>query len=260
MQRSNHTMRNRFVVFSLVLYAIWTASTYLLEGRLNLLQRYDPTGRLIYVLIANVIIGTLCAAYVLRYAIVSKATTTAQLGMRSLGHTVLAVLIVAAIGCGLFLLSKPPSLAPVVLLNAFTQVLAVSIAEVMVCWLAIGSSFEALAARNGRILALIVGIVAADLLFGIYHFAHSAPFNQPGMVVFLLLPGLGTSLVYFLGRNLYAAVVFQNMMGMLGVMKGIDLAAFSHPLYPIYALAFISVAVLIVADVLWIRRAVPHKR
>jgi hypothetical protein len=47
------------------------------------------------------------------------------------------------------------------------QVLPVSIAEVMVCWALIGSSFESLAKNNTkkRFVSVIVGAIAASVLF-----------------------------------------------------------------------------------------------
>jgi hypothetical protein len=71
----------------------------------------------------------------------------------------------------------------------------VSIAEVVVCWALVGASFEALTKPKGKLVAMPVGIITATLLFAVYHVAHSAPFNQLNMVLFLLIPGLLTSLV-----------------------------------------------------------------
>ena len=69
----------------------------------------------------------------------------------------------------------------------------------MVCWAVIGVSVQALAQPRGRVVAVLLAVVVTDLLFGVYHYTHSAPFNQTWMVALLLLPGLVTSLVYFLG-------------------------------------------------------------
>jgi hypothetical protein len=133
----------------------------------------------------------------------------------------------------------------------------VSFAEVVVCWALVGVSFEALARPKGKLIAILVGIITANLLFAVYHFAHSAPFNQLNMVLFLLIPGLLTSLVYFLGRDIYATILFHNFLGMTGVMQNIDLTFFSQPLYPLYGLALISVLALIGADLLlvgWVKQ------
>jgi hypothetical protein len=52
---------------------------------------------------------------------------------------------------------------------------------------------------SGRVVAVLLAVVVTDLLFGVYHYTHRASFNQTWMVALLLLPGLVTSLVYFLG-------------------------------------------------------------
>jgi hypothetical protein len=241
------------ILLALGVYLLWMAVTYLLEGRINLVHNPTPTGRAIYVLIANVVIGIGVAFWTLRMFVVSNITNAKQLGFRSLKRTLIAGLIALAIGGGLFWLQNPPRNL-LVLLNGFAQVLPVSIAEVVVCWAVIGGSFEAWTKSKGKVIGVIVGIVAANFLFGIYHYAHSAPFNQTWMVFFLMIPGLVTSLVYFLGRDIYAAIIFHNFLGMTGVMQNVDLEVFSQPLYHLYILLIISVVVLIAADVFFIRR------
>jgi hypothetical protein len=242
------------VLLALGVYLLWMAVTYILEGRINLVHNPTPTGRAIYVLIANVVIGIGVAFWALRMLVVSNITNAKQLGFRSLKRTIIAGLIALAVGGGLFLLQNSASRNPLVLFNGFAQVLPVSIAEVVVCWAVIGGSFEALGKPKGKVIGVITGIVAATFLFGVYHYAHSAPFNQTWMVFFLMIPGLVTSLVYFLGRDIYATIIFQNFLGMTGVMQNVDLERFSQPLYHLYILLIISVVVLIAADVIFIRR------
>ena len=133
----------------------------------------------------------------------------------------------AAGGLALFMLKNPRTLEPIVVFNAFMQVLPISIAEVMVCWALIGSSFESLARNNNNnnnrriVSSVIVGAVGASVLFGVYHYAHSPPFNQTNMVLFLMLPSIETAVTYFLGRDIYAAVIVQNFMGIVGVLAGL---------------------------------------
>jgi hypothetical protein len=184
----------------------------------------------------------------------SNIAPAQQLGFRSLKRTVIAGLIALAVGGGLFLLQGPPSLNPLVLFNGFAQVLPVSIAEVVVCWALIGGSFEAWSQAKGKVVGLIVGIVAANFLFGLYHYAHSAPFNQTWMVLFLMVPGLVTSLIYFLVRDIYTTILLHNFLGMTGVMQNVDLERFSQPLVHLYLLLIISVVALIAADLFFIRR------
>lgn len=237
------------------IYLLWTIGTYLLEGRINLLQEPTPAGRTIYILIVNVIIGTGIALWVLRSLILSKALPGKQLGFQPVKRTVVVSLVAAMLGFGFFLLQKPVSLNPLVVWNVFSQVLPVTIAEVVVCWAVIGGTVETVTRPKVKWLATITGVVAADVLFGVYHFAHSAPFNQVNMVLFLMIPGLITSLVYFIGRDLYATILFHNFLGMAGVLQNVDLALFSQPLYLFYILMAISVVCLIAGDRAYIRQS-----
>ena len=61
------------ILISLYVYVVWSIVTYLLEGRIHLLQRVDVIGRFEYVVIANMVIGTLLAIWLLRYYHISSA-------------------------------------------------------------------------------------------------------------------------------------------------------------------------------------------
>ncbi len=240
----------------LSIYLLWTIGTYLLEGRINLLQEPTPAGRTIYILVTNIIIGTVIALWILGSRIRSGALNEKQIGAQPAKRTIAVSLVAVMLGFGFFLLQKPVSLNPLVVWNVFSQVLPVTIAEVVVCWAAIGGTVEAVARPKGRALAIIAGIIAADILFGVYHFAHSAPFNQVNMVLFLMMPGLLTSLVFFIGRDLYATILFHNFLGMAGVLQNVDMTLFSHPLYLFYILMATSLVCLISGDIAYIRRSI----
>jgi hypothetical protein len=62
-----HRKKAKLVLISIYIYVVWTAVTYLLEGRVHLLQRVDVFGRLEYAIIANMITGTVAAIWLLRY-------------------------------------------------------------------------------------------------------------------------------------------------------------------------------------------------
>jgi hypothetical protein len=229
----------RTALISVAVYLVWMAATYLFEGRVNMMARPTSAGRALYVLIANVVIGIGLAGWVLRSWVASGVVTLRQLGLRPLWRTIVAILIAGLAGFGLFLLQNPPSRDPIVVLNAFAQVLTVSIAEVVVCWALIGATFEGLTRTRGRWVALIVGIVAADLFFGVYHFAHSAPFNQLNMVFFLMIPGLVTGLVYFvnklkqtithLARQHRATVLRAENKGIVDVVNSVSCCVYHRP-------------------------------
>ncbi len=76
-----------------------------------------------------------------------------------------------------------------------------------------------------------------------------------GFVVFLTLIGIGTSLVYFLGRDVYATIVVHNVLAMVGIIGSAELDALRQPLYPLYGLAALAVAVLVATHVVIARRA-----
>lgn len=249
---SRNALKLMAIAIALSIYITWVAATYILEGRIHLFQTVDPIGRMTYVVIANIAIGTVLSAIAIRYLLKAQFVKPDQLGLsKSRLRTVAIIASAAAGGLVLFLLQSPRTIEPIVVFNAFMQVLPVSIAEVMVCWALIGSSFESLAknSNKGRIVSsVIVGAVAASVLFGVYHYAHSPPFNQTSMILFLMLPSIATAVTYFLGRDIYAAVIVQNFMGIVGVMAGLpNLEVYRQPMVPLYVLSAVSVAALVIS-------------
>ena len=57
----------RLVAIALAVYIAWVAATYLLEGRVHLLQQVDPIGRMTYAAVANIAIGTVLTAIAIHY-------------------------------------------------------------------------------------------------------------------------------------------------------------------------------------------------
>jgi len=276
----------KLILLSISVYIVWTFSTYILEGRVNLLQRVDPIGRIEYAVVVNILIGTIFAFVMLRTSLRARFVTSEQLGFQSLRRILTLVVIAFVIGFVLFLSSNPAagSVNATVIANIFAQTLPTSIAEVVVCWAVVGTVFESLVRskmhgkgddsnwKNGTILhldwtsirgrkvttvsvvSLIVGGIVSIVLFGIYHFAHSPPFNQPNMVLFLMIPAILTSVFYFIGREIYSTITIHNFLALIGVSGSIDVTALTQPLYPVIIIAFISVFVLIASDVFLIRR------
>ena len=276
----------KLILLSISIYIIWTFATYILEGSVNLLQRIDPIGRIEYAIVVNILIGTIFAFVMLRISLRARFVTSEQLGFQSLRRILTLVVIAIIIGFVLFLTSDPApgAINTIVIANIFAQTLPTSIAEVVVCWAAVGTLFESLVRskmhgkgddsswKNGTILhldwtsirgrkvttvslvSLIVGSIVSIVLFGIYHFAHSPPFNQPNMVLFLMIPSVLTSVFYFVGREIYSTITIHNFLALIGISGSIDVTALTQPLYPIMIIAFISVAVLIALDIFLVRR------
>ena len=132
-----------------------------------------------------------------------------------------------------------------------------SIAEVLVCWAVVGSVAESLL-RNGRgrWMSVILAASIASVLFGVYHFAHSPPFNAVGTVVFLSVIGLVTSAFFFPSRDIYGTIAFHNFLGIFGVIGALEssgnLVSFERPVIPLLVMAVVAIAALIAVHVLWL--------
>jgi hypothetical protein len=250
MQRSNY----RMLVWAAGLYGVWFLATYALEGRVLTLQRPEAeTARLAYAVVANLLIGLVGGALVLRWAVRRAGVPPQQLALRALGRTALSLTLGFGLGGAIFILQRPVTLDPVVLANAFSQVWVVSVAEVIVCWAVLGKAVQLanVGAQPGRVLlASAVSAVA----FGLYHFAHSPPFNTPSMVALLTAVGFVTGAYFFITGELYGTIVFHNFLALKGVTEALAeggrLHHFSEPQLPLIVMAMIATGVLVLADML----------
>jgi hypothetical protein len=248
--------RTHAVVSAVGVFAVWMLATYLLEARVGTFLRPDATNRFVYTVIANMLIGTIGSALVIR-AIVRRAelprVTTYGIAKPL---RILVLVPLAAVVAGLFLVGqKLPTSDPVILANASAQVLVVSIAEVVVCWALFGAVLRN-AFGSGAGPAAIAAVSAA-LVFGLYHFAHSPPFNTLGMVLLLSGIGVATGMFFFLGGDLYSTIVLHNAFAVRGVIQALaesgSLDRYVSPQLPLIATAIAAVVVLVIADVVLIR-------
>jgi hypothetical protein len=84
--------KKQLIVIPIAIYLIWILATYLLEGRINLLQKPDPLGRFTYTVIANIAIDTVIAIWLLKLSISSGFLTIRQVGFRSVERILIVVL------------------------------------------------------------------------------------------------------------------------------------------------------------------------
>jgi hypothetical protein len=247
----------RALTLTIALYLLWVLVTYLLEGRILTFQRPENMGaRLIYALVANILIGIGGSTLVIRILSREGTISTRQAGFRGLRHAAIAVVVGVVLGFAIYALQGAPSFNPVIILNAYAQVLVVSVAEVLVCWAIVGSLSQYLLQDRGRWVSVILAAIIASVLFGIYHFAHSPPFNTIGLVVLLSVIGLVTSLFFFSSRDIYGTIAFHNFLGIFGVISALDnsgnLASFERPVIPLLVMAVVAIAVLVAVHVLWL--------
>jgi hypothetical protein len=242
---------------ALALYLAWTAATWLLEGRPRTLLRPEATSmRVAYALVANLLIGTAAALWLL-----GRRGGGGGLAA-SFPRTAIGVVLGFALGLAVYLLQGAPSRDPVVLANILSQVLVVSIAEVVVCYALVGGAVEDRLRARGLPprAASALAVVAASLLFGVYHLAHSPPFDRPGMILLLSVVGLGTGLFFAVARDLYGTVAFHTWLGAFGVARALEeggrIEAFRGALDGVLVgTAAGGLAILAASDRAWLRGA-----
>lgn len=243
---------------ALAAYALWVAATYLLEGLPRTLLRPDAAGlRLAYSLVANLGIGILLPLWILRGWLRSETGSASVLGFSGPGRTASSVLAAAVAGYVLFRLGVPQLPHPLALVNLFAQAWVVSIAELLVCWGLVGGAVFAALRASSRAGAYALAALTASVAFGVYHFAHSPPFNQPGTVAFLIGTGLLTSAWWFASRDVYGSAVFHNFFALTGVVTALQarglIAGEPALAIPSLAVAGAATLVLLMAGVRWMR-------
>jgi hypothetical protein len=230
-------------------------ATYLLEGRILTLQRPEATGvRLAYALVANMLIGIGGSVLVVRALSSMGTISPRRAGFQGLTHAALTIVVGAALGFGFYAVQGPPTFEPVISLNAYAQVLVVSVAEVLVCWAVVGSVSESLLRGKGGWTSTILAGLIASVLFGVYHFAHSPPFNTMGFVFLLTAVGLVTSVFFFVSRDVYGTIAFHNFLGIFGVIQALEssgtLESFERPVIPLLVIAVVTIALLVATHIL----------
>jgi hypothetical protein len=174
---------HRVLAEAIALLLAWALATWIFEGRIQTLLRPEATmDRLVYALGVNLALGVGGGFLLLRRWTRGGTALWGTPGTTEWRRTVVAVLAGLALGFGAYLLQGAPSTDPVVVVNAFAQVFVVSAAEVIVCWCLVAAAVEHSLARHGRVLAIGTAVLLAAALFGIYHFAHSPPFDTLPMV------------------------------------------------------------------------------
>jgi hypothetical protein len=257
------TGTKKAITAAFALYVIWTGATWIFEGRIETLLRPDAVvDRLSYAVIANVVVGIVGAVVALRFILNWLSATREAVGFGATARSTAAVALGLTFGFLIYWLSGGATADASVIANAFAQVFVVSAAEVMVCWAVVGSVFAMAWERSGPWAANGLAAVTASVLFGVYHFAHSAPFNSAGMVAFLSVIGLLTSLFFFLSRDVYGTVAFHNFLGVRGVVDALEAKDQLQPMLqlqmPLLLTALVTIVIMVFAERLLLRNEEPR--
>ncbi|HEX7035665.1 MAG TPA: CPBP family glutamic-type intramembrane protease [Pseudomonadales bacterium] len=234
-------------------FLLWTFATWLLDGRIRTLLRPEAElDRLLYAGIVNIAIGQIGGLALLRLLIRSIGTDSPAARLRPREYRFLSLSAAIVLGLGYYAAAGGGFGHAAVMVNTFAQVFVVSAAEVIACWGLVGLAAEArLRPRIGN-WSPAGGAIAASCAFGLYHFAHSPPFNTPAMAVFLTMAGLITSLFFFVSRDLLATIVFHNFPAVAGVAGALaerdDIGALSRLEPLLLATATLSLLVVMVGE------------
>jgi len=178
----------------------------------------------VYAFVVNLLLGVAGGILFIRYGRDRVALEVSKAGFRPSRRTATSIIAGLGLGIAAYVLQGAPSMDPVVIVNAFSQVFVVSAAEVLVCWAIVGVASEAVLRARGRMVSVALSAVIASVLFGIYHYAHSAPFNTFPMVALLSGVGLVTGAFFFISRDVAGTVVFHNFLGTFGVVQALAAA------------------------------------
>lgn len=247
-------MGARWVAAALGLFGLWTLATWWLEGRIHTLLRPEAAlDRVLYVGVANLAIGVLGGLVLARAFLVTNDLSRDHIGLSVPVRDATVAQFGGVLGFSAYMLQSPPDVPAMVAVNAYAQVLGVTVAEVVVCWGVLGIFLrEYLRRWLTPFWASLPAMVVSAGAFGLYHFAHSPPFDTWAMVGKLALVGLVTGVVFFALRSLYAAIFFHNFLGTRGVVEALQssgrIDVYTEPFVPALSIGAIMLLTTVLAD------------
>ena len=131
--------------------------------------------RFVYTLVSNILIGIVGSIILIRFILRQTDVPNPSLfGLIGSPRLIIGIVVGLAFGLAFFFTQSFPSRHPILIINAYSQVLVVSIAEVIVCWVLVGGS---IANMGKNPIYLILAVIFSSFLFGLYHLGHRPPFN-----------------------------------------------------------------------------------
>lgn len=202
-----------------------------------------PAGRATYVLAILLPFGVVLPGLALGSLARREGKSLRDFGAALTGRDVL--MAAAAFGLGVFcaafpigrkVLDDPDGLRKAG--HLFVRLFPASMAEALVFCGCLQKAVEAVVEKklsscpsclrafvvNDRLRAVVAGIVVSAVAFGLFHFSYPPPWDTWGKVLTLIPVWTGVAAVYAATRSLAAAVVFDNVMAVVGFkLNGLSL-------------------------------------
>jgi hypothetical protein len=242
--QSNHAFL-KLVVIPLLLYVVWVLETYLLEGSIGLFSHFQPLPFVLYVVFANCILGIILPVLLLRSAFRSGAVNMFQIGFRSLRRTVLFSVLTALSGYLYLVTFTPFGTRRSALFGMFLFILPLAVAEVVTCWVLVGTHVQAYLRKGSTAASITLGVVLTAFLFGISFAAHSSPLSQPDVLFSTGIIGAAAALFFLAVRDVYASVIFVACATLPVMLPAVDPIIAVQPILSVYGAAALSFASLI---------------
>ncbi len=192
----------------------------------------------------------------------ARLATAARLGFGRPRRAAVGIFAALVAGCAVHAVQGATTVEPIVMLNAFAQVLVVSIAEVLVCWVVPLGASGVPGSPHHRDQQLLVPLVVSAILFGAYHYAHSPPFDTFRMVVLSTAVGMATGVFFVVSRDVYGTIVFHSALALVGVLEAMDragaLASFARPRLSLIAMAAAASITLVLVHRSWLAEREVH--
>ncbi len=209
----------RLLLIPLLVFIVWAVETFLLEGSILVFTRYQPELFFVYMVVANILIGTIGPVLCLNPAFLSGAVNMYQVGFRSLKRTLVTVAMTACAGYLVLAAVTPYGMDRILLVSTALVMLPVAIASVMICWVLVGTHLQAYVRNSGAAVSILSGVLVTGLLFGLSFAVHSPPLNDPRHILTGIGIGIVSAVFFFAVRDIYAAAVFLDVF-LVWVIQG----------------------------------------
>jgi len=233
----------RLLVIPFTVYTAWLLEIFLLEGSLDLFNRFDPPLLFLYTLIACILTGIIVPLLCVRPAFVSGTVNLFQIGFRSLRRTIVACALTGIICYGAVIFLNPFGTDRFAFAHTLLFFLPGAIASVMICWVLAGTHVQAFVRGGGMVISISMGIMVTALLFGMTTFAYfPATFRQD---IFFSLVSIGViaAAFFFAVRDVYSTSLIVGVCSVFAMSDRISPQYLQDTVY-IWLNAILSIGVL----------------